>query len=124
MSRASKNAYSCDAAKVKPRRVGKFTENPERSVSPDTSSPVLFVSHRGVTLPPSGQSADDSWRLTYVTGDLFSCPEDESLAHCISEDCRMGAGIAVIFRKKFNGVEELKEQSESHREAILCLLEM
>lgn len=65
-------------------------------------------------LPPSGQSADDSWRPTYVTGDLFSCPEDEALAHCISEDCRMGAGIAVRFRKEFDGVEELQEQSESH----------
>lgn len=64
-------------------------------------------------LPPSGQSAANSWRLTYVTGDLFSCPEDKALAHCISEDCRMGAGIAVKFKKEFDGVEELLEQSES-----------
>lgn len=54
--------------------------------------------------------AEDSWRLNYVTGNLFSCPEDEALAHCISEDCRMGAGIAVMFKKEFKGVEELKEQ--------------
>ncbi|XP_075897935.1 ADP-ribose glycohydrolase OARD1 [Nelusetta ayraudi] len=60
----------------------------------------------------AAQSADDSWRLTYVTGDLFSCPEDEALAHCISEDCRMGAGIAVRFRKEFDGVEELQEQNK------------
>lgn len=65
-------------------------------------------------LPPPGQPADDSWRLTYVTGNLFTCPEDEALAHCISEDCCMGAGIAVVFKKTFKGVEELKEQSESH----------
>lgn len=64
-------------------------------------------------LPPSGQTEEDKWRVNYVPGDLFSCPEDESLAHCISQDCRMGAGIAVAFRKKFNGVEELKQQSES-----------
>lgn len=64
-------------------------------------------------LPPPGQPADDSWGLTYVTGNLFTCPEDEALAHCISEDCRMGAGIAVVFKKTFSGVEELKEQSES-----------
>ena len=51
--------------------------------------------------------------MRHVSGDLFSCPEDEALAHCISEDCRMGAGIAVLFKKKFNGVEELKAQSES-----------
>lgn len=65
-------------------------------------------------LPPPGQPDDDRWRLTYVTGNLFTCPEDEALAHCISEDCRMGAGIAVVFKKMFSGVEELKEQSESH----------
>ncbi|XP_070766877.1 ADP-ribose glycohydrolase OARD1 isoform X1 [Enoplosus armatus] len=56
--------------------------------------------------------AEDSWRLNYVTGNLFSCPEDEALAHCISEDCRMGAGIAVMFKNKFKGVAELKEQKK------------
>uniref|UniRef100_A0A3B5AZ60 O-acyl-ADP-ribose deacylase 1 n=1 Tax=Stegastes partitus TaxID=144197 RepID=A0A3B5AZ60_9TELE len=50
--------------------------------------------------------------LNYVTGDLFSCPKGEALAHCISEDCRMGAGIAVMFRKKFKGVPELQEQKK------------
>lgn len=64
-------------------------------------------------LPPAGQPAEGSWRLNYVTGNLFSCPEDEALAHCISEDCRMGAGIAVMFKQKFKGLEELKNQSES-----------
>lgn len=54
----------------------------------------------------------DSWRMNYVTGDLFSCPEYEALAHCISEDCRMGAGIAVMFKQKFKGVSELKEQKK------------
>lgn len=51
-------------------------------------------------------------KLQYVKGDLFSCPSTHSLAHCISMDCRMGAGIAVLFKKKFEGVEELLEQSE------------
>uniref|UniRef100_A0A3B5QAM3 Macro domain-containing protein n=1 Tax=Xiphophorus maculatus TaxID=8083 RepID=A0A3B5QAM3_XIPMA len=53
-----------------------------------------------------------NWILKYVTGDLFSCPRDESLAHCISEDCRMGAGIAVMFKKKFGRVSELKKQKK------------
>ena len=43
-------------------------------------------------------------------GDLFSCPKDMSLAHCISEDIRMGKGIAVIFKKQFGGVDELRRQ--------------
>ncbi|XP_059189242.1 ADP-ribose glycohydrolase OARD1 [Centropristis striata] len=55
---------------------------------------------------------DSYWRLNYVTGSLFSCPKDDALAHCISEDCRMGAGIAVMFKKEFKGVEELKEQKK------------
>lgn len=50
--------------------------------------------------------------MNYVTGDLFGCPEYEALAHCISEDCRMGAGIAVLFKQKFKGVSELKEQKK------------
>uniref|UniRef100_A0A3B5QL36 O-acetyl-ADP-ribose deacetylase 1-like n=1 Tax=Xiphophorus maculatus TaxID=8083 RepID=A0A3B5QL36_XIPMA len=55
---------------------------------------------------------EDFSSTPYVTGDLFSCPRDESLAHCISEDCRMGAGIAVMFKKKFGRVSELKEQKK------------
>ncbi|GAA6216513.1 O-acetyl-ADP-ribose deacetylase 1 isoform X1 [Lates japonicus] len=58
------------------------------------------------------KSAEDRWRLNYVTGNLFACPKEEALAHCISEDCRMGAGIAVTFKQKFKGVVELKEQKK------------
>ncbi|XP_066481301.1 ADP-ribose glycohydrolase OARD1 [Tiliqua scincoides] len=51
-------------------------------------------------------------RISYVQGDLFSCPGTDSLAHCISEDCHMSAGIASIFNKKFGGVQELLEQQK------------
>ena len=34
--------------------------------------------------------------------DLFSVPNDYFLAHCISADFRMGAGIAVEFQKRFD----------------------
>uniref|UniRef100_A0A3P9Q618 O-acyl-ADP-ribose deacylase 1 n=2 Tax=Poecilia reticulata TaxID=8081 RepID=A0A3P9Q618_POERE len=50
-----------------------------------------------------------SWTLKYWTldtGDLFSCPRDESLVHCIRAD------IAVMFEKKFGRVSELKEQKK------------
>ncbi|XP_028998084.1 ADP-ribose glycohydrolase OARD1 isoform X4 [Betta splendens] len=70
---------------------------------------------------PNGQMkpSGDSWRLNYVTGDLFSCSGDEALAHCISEDCRMGAGIAVKFRLKFGGMDELKEQKKQTGECAV-----
>lgn len=33
-----------------------------------------------------------------IKGDLFTAGEDYSLAHCVAEDFRMGAGIAVQFK--------------------------
>lgn len=51
-------------------------------------------------------------KLCEKRGDLFSCSENESLAHCISADARMGKGIAVIFKKKFGGVDDIKSQGQ------------
>ena len=45
-----------------------------------------------------------------VKGDLFSCPPSSSLAHCVSEDMAMGKGVAVLFKKEFGGVGDLKAQ--------------
>jgi len=45
-------------------------------------------------------------------GDLFSCHDTASLGHCISRDLGMGKGIALLFKKKFGGLSELKEQSK------------
>ncbi|GGH57308.1 hypothetical protein GCM10008014_28840 [Paenibacillus silvae] len=42
--------------------------------------------------------------------DLFELEEDYSLAHCISADARMGKGIAVQFREKFD-LQSLQEQA-------------
>lgn len=42
--------------------------------------------------------------------DLFTCPDDHSLVHCVSADLKMSKGIAVLFKKKFGGVTELKRQ--------------
>ncbi|KAK1801517.1 hypothetical protein P4O66_004579 [Electrophorus voltai] len=66
-----------------------------------------------------GQSAGEGSKLMCVKGDLFSCPATDSLAHCISEDCRMAAGIAVHFRKKFGGVKELLAQQKKTGECAV-----
>lgn len=39
--------------------------------------------------------------LQEIKKDLFTMPENFFLAHCISADAKMGAGIAVQFRKRF-----------------------
>lgn len=38
--------------------------------------------------------------------DLFKLPKEYTLVHCISQDCAMGAGIAVIFDKKFKSMKK------------------
>lgn len=42
-------------------------------------------------------------------GNLFDLPEEYALAHCISEDCALGAGIAVEFQRRFKIRDILKE---------------
>ncbi|PKU36015.1 o-acetyl-adp-ribose deacetylase 1 [Limosa lapponica baueri] len=64
-------------------------------------------------------SKDQEERIKCVKGDLFSCPATDALAHCISEDCRMGAGIAVLFKKKFGGVQELLDQQKKTGEVAV-----
>ncbi|XP_078256104.1 LOW QUALITY PROTEIN: ADP-ribose glycohydrolase OARD1-like [Rhinoraja longicauda] len=52
------------------------------------------------------------FKICYMQGDLFSCPEKDALAHCIGEDCNMDAGIAVLFKRKYGCVEELQNQKK------------
>lgn len=42
-------------------------------------------------------------------GNLFDLSEEYALAHCISEDCALGAGIAVEFQRRFKIRDILKE---------------
>lgn len=41
-------------------------------------------------------------KYSEVKKDLFTVDESWHLAHCISADAKMGAGIAVQFKKRFN----------------------
>ena len=52
-----------------------------------------------------------NFKLQEKSGDLFSCPSTDSLAHCISADVKMGAGIAVQFRKRFGNINSIQRQS-------------
>jgi hypothetical protein len=49
--------------------------------------------------------------LKEVNGDLFTAKT--SLAHCVGADLTMGAGIAVMFRKQFARIDELRSQKVS-----------
>jgi len=52
-----------------------------------------------------------SLHFTQVYGNLFD--SNVSLAHCVSEDLRMGMGIAAEFKRRFGRVDELKAQSKN-----------
>lgn len=49
----------------------------------------------------------ENFVLTEIKGDLFSAPSSSSLAHCISKDCRLGAGVAKLFKQKYGRIDEL-----------------
>lgn len=49
-------------------------------------------------------------RYTEETKNLFSVPEDYYLAHCISADFGMGAGIVVEFNRRFNMKSKLQDK--------------
>lgn len=46
--------------------------------------------------------------ITLVKKNLFDVPHGYCLAHCISEDFRLGAGIAVEFNNRYNMRERLQ----------------
>ena len=52
-----------------------------------------------------------------IDGDLFKADKSFSLAHCISLDYEMGAGIAVKFRNNYankeTDIKDLKAQSNN-----------
>ena len=48
--------------------------------------------------------------------DLFAVPEDYYLAHCISADYALGAGIAVEFNKRFDMRRKLRENAPDYWE--------
>lgn len=50
------------------------------------------------------------FRLIEEERDLFSVPEDYSLAHCVSRDLNMSAGIAASFSRMFGSKEFLLQQ--------------
>ena len=60
--------------------------------------------------------------IKIVKGDLFSST-DESLCHCVSEDFKMGKGIALTFRKKFGNVDYLKNQNKKVGEVAVLEFE-
>ena len=65
---------------------------------------------RNMSTRPGVVETASGFKLEERKEDLFSCPLTSSLAHCISRDCRLGKGIAKLFRDRFGRVGELERQ--------------
>jgi hypothetical protein len=55
--------------------------------------------------------------LKEIKKDLFTMPDNYLLAHCISADAKMGAGIAVIFKKRYK-LSILQEMASRNELAV------
>jgi len=60
-------------------------------------------------------------KFTEIQKNLFEVSNDYHLAHCISSDCAMGAGIAVEFQRRFKIRETLLAMPESDRKYPTCI---
>ena len=60
--------------------------------------------------PPAAAATNNGTILEDIEGDIFTCDAEVSMCHCVSEDLAMGAGIAVLFKKKFGRVNDLRSQ--------------
>lgn len=54
-------------------------------------------------------------KFYYVKKNLFDMPQGYVFAHCISEDFRLGAGIAVEFNNRYNMRERLENQYNDNK---------
>lgn len=62
-------------------------------------------------------------KLSEEKRDLFSVEDDYYLAHCISADARMGAGIAVDFARRFPDILVLGDGWESNQVGSCILID-
>ena len=62
-------------------------------------------------------------KYSEITQDLFTVDESYYLAHCISSDCAMGAGIATEFQRRFKLREKLLRYDENTRKHPTALIE-
>lgn len=76
-----------------------------------------------MTLLTSPTDVADNYEFSLVekVGDLFQCPSDMALVHCVSQDYRMGTGIAIEFRIRFSALAELWHHNGQVGEAVLVV---
>ncbi|XP_071529624.1 ADP-ribose glycohydrolase OARD1-like [Panulirus ornatus] len=88
----------------------KYLITPKRKMTEEITE--NFDANGDIKKSKGNHVRSEGFAITEVRGDLFTCPDGTSLAHCISQDIRMGKGIAYVFKAKFGGVQELTDQGK------------
>ena len=84
--------------------------------------PIVFSASQDPQPPQKKKKKNDNvskFQFREITGDLFG--SSDSLAHCVSEDFKMGAGIAKTFKSEFGRVNELLHQGRSVGQVAVLL---
>ena len=103
MPKRNKNSDSKDLINEKSSKRSK-TASPSTSTANEPNKQKLLLDKY--------KTKKEKLCFTEIKGDLFQANQNISLAHCVSQDLKMGAGIAVEFKKRFKGTGELTEQNK------------
>jgi len=96
------------------RVVTRSSKSPNSTESPDCTEPSTSTEHSSSTEPLSSYQKFLKEKVAFTPnvaesrGDIFETDQSMALAHCVSSDLRMTKGIALEFRRRFGGLNQLR----------------
>ncbi len=95
------------------RVVTRSSKSPNSTESPDCTEPSTSTEHSSSTEPLSSYQNFLKEQISFTPnvveskGDIFETDPSMPLAHCVSSDLEMTKGIALEFRRRFGGLNQL-----------------
>ncbi|KAL4088776.1 hypothetical protein QTP88_023860 [Uroleucon formosanum] len=95
------------------RVVTRSSKSPNSTESPDCTEPSTSTEHSSSTEPLSSYQKFLKEKISFTPnvveskGDIFETDPSIPLAHCVSSDLKLTKGIALEFRRRFGGLNQL-----------------
>lgn len=96
------------------RVVTRSSKSPNSTESPDCAEPSTSTEHSSSTEPLSSYQKFLKEKVAFTPkvveskGDIFETDQSMALAQCVSSDLKMTKGIALEFRRRFGGLNQLR----------------
>uniref|UniRef100_A0A2S2NNZ3 RNA-directed DNA polymerase n=1 Tax=Schizaphis graminum TaxID=13262 RepID=A0A2S2NNZ3_SCHGA len=96
------------------RVVTRSSKSPNSTESPDNTEPPTSTEHSSSTEHLSSYQKFLKEKVAFTPnvveskGDIFETDHSMALAHCVSSDLKMTKGIALEFRRRFGGLNQLR----------------